>query len=67
MSGTYGQKFVPNALEKETLNKAGLGKKKIVLKKSDDENELAAKLISEELNEEGEIVGFPKLAEGGWL
>jgi hypothetical protein len=35
------------------------------LKKSNDENELAEKLISNEKNEDGEFVGFPKLADGG--
>ncbi|XP_056003517.1 uncharacterized protein LOC125657381 [Ostrea edulis] len=60
-----GQKSVPNGNEKEVLNKAGLGKKKILLKKSDDEKELAETLISKEVNEDGDFVGFPKLADGG--
>lgn len=60
------QKTVPNATEKEILNNAGLGKKKIKLNKDDDQTDVFEKIMSNEVNEEtNEVVGFPQLREAG--
>ncbi|KAJ8299975.1 LOW QUALITY PROTEIN: hypothetical protein KUTeg_021494 [Tegillarca granosa] len=61
------QKFIPNSAEKEILNKAGLGKKKIRFNKTDTEKNVFEKLMSNEKNELGEVAGFPKLAGAGGI
>jgi len=68
LSSPY-QTEVPSVIEKEKLQNAGLGLKKIKLNINDDEFQFYDKLTSnEKLDDDddgGEIVGFPRLKDGG--
>ena len=59
------QERAPSSVEKEILNKAGLGFKKIQLNKDDEDKDVFEKLVSEELNAEGQPKGFPQLRTAG--
>ena len=59
------QSKVPNASTKQILHNAGLGLKKIKLQLNDSEEQVAEKILSADLNEENETLGFPQLRDGG--
>ena len=52
---------ISNPTQKQVLQKAGLGLKKIVFDLEDTEEELYAKLTSSDLDENQNTIGFPKL------
>ena len=54
---SVNKESIPTSSEKEILNKAGLGQKKITLFQGETESEVTEKLMSDE--------GFPKLQEAG--
>ena len=56
---------LPNSTQKQILQKAGLGFKRIKLDLEDNENQVFQKLISNDLDEEGHCKGFPKLNDCG--
>ena len=59
------QSKIPNASTKQILHNAGLGLKKIKLHLNDSEEQVAEKILSANLNEENETLGFPQLRDGG--
>ena len=59
------QSKVPNASTKQILHNAGSGLKKIKLQLNDNEEQVAEKILSGDLNEENETLGFPQLRDGG--
>ena len=59
------QSKIPNASTKQILHNAGLGLKKIKLQLNDSEEQVAEKILSADLNEENETLGFPQLRDGG--
>ena len=59
------QTKIPNASTKQILHNAGLGLKKIKLQLNDSEEQVAEKILSADLNEENETLGFPQLGDGG--
>lgn len=59
------QKVVPTSTEKEVLNNAGLGKKRIRLQKHYSQKEVFEQLMSSEVTETGECIGFPQLTDAG--
>ena len=54
-------------MQKQVLQKAGLGLKKIVFDLEDTEEEVYAKLTSSELNEDQNTIGFPQLKNYVWF
>ena len=64
LASKYSQK-VPTAAEKEVLSSAGLGTKKIKLDIEDTEVDVMQKIMSDEIMEDSETVGFPQLKECG--
>ena len=56
---------IPNPTQKQVLQKAGLGLKKIVFNLEDTEEEVYAKLTSSELDEDKNTIGFPQLKNCG--
>ena len=56
---------LPNSTQKQILQTAGLGFKRIKLDLGDNENQVYQKLISDDLDEEGHCKGFPKLNNCG--
>lgn len=58
------QTVIPSASEKQTLNDAGLGLKKIKFSAEDDETQVAEKIMSKDIVND-ETLGFPQLKEGG--
>ena len=59
------QTRIPTSTEKQILHQAGLGMKKIKLEASDSEEQVLQKIISDEQDENGQIVGFPQLKDCG--
>ena len=59
------QTRVPTTIEKEVLQSAGLGQKKIQFNSTDTELDVYERLASSDTNEEGEIIGFLKLGKAG--
>ena len=59
------QSKVPNATTTQILHNAGLGLKKIKLQLNDSEEQVAERILSANLNEENETLGFPQLRDGG--
>ena len=60
------QRVVPNSVEKEILNNAGLGRKKIRFNKEDSQKEVCEKIMSGELVDDGnDTEGFPQLSKAG--
>lgn len=57
--------YVPSTQEKEILNRAGLGMKKITLNYEDDEDKVVSKLSSDKKGPDGKLEGFPKLKVAG--
>ena len=55
----------PNASTKQILHNAGLGLKKMKLQLNDNEEQVAEKILSVDLNEVNETLGFPELCDGG--
>ena len=56
---------IPSGRQKEMLNNAGLGVKKIQIGKDDNEKEITEKIMSEDTNYDGEPKGFPQLKNAG--
>ena len=57
---------IPSSSEKQVLQKAGLGSKKIKFYADDDEKTVVEKITSDELDEKtGDVCGFPKLKNCG--
>lgn len=57
---------VPSSAEKQVLQKAGLGSKKIKFDVDDDEKIVIEKITCAELDDKtGDVCGFPKLKNGG--
>ena len=56
---------LPNSTQKQILQTAGLGFKRIKLDLEDNESQVYQKLISDDLDEEGHCKGFPKLNNCG--
>ena len=56
---------LPNSSQKQILQKAGLGFKRIKLDFEDNENQVYQKLISDDFDEKGYCKGFPKLNNCG--
>ena len=58
------QTKIPNGSTKQILHNAGLGLKKVKLRLNDSEEQVAEKILSADLNEENETLGFPQLRNG---
>ncbi|KAK3085561.1 hypothetical protein FSP39_005363 [Pinctada imbricata] len=59
------QTVVPNSSEKEVLNNAGLGRKKIRFDKCDSQKDVCKRIMSDELLDGNETEGFPQLEKAG--
>ncbi len=59
------QTTIPTSTAKQVLHNAGLGLKKIKFLLSDNEEQVAEKIMSAEKSADEETVGFPQLRDGG--
>lgn len=65
MSDRLTNKVPSSTAEKQVLQKAGLGSKKIKFDVDDNETTVIEKLTCSDADDNGDVCGFPKLKDGG--